>query len=100
MLEISFKISIFFILSLSLNTTTAVAAYKVFNLCTRNNVHIPRNCVLKCRSRNTVFESALKVFTVKETADNTAGKAVAAAHTVNNGMNSVFLGMVKFLRIS
>ena len=62
-------------------------------------VEVPGNGVLHRGSSHTKFQRSLKVLPIQHTADHAAGKGIAAAHTVNNRMNAVLLGMIELLGI-
>ena len=86
--------------TLSLHASGSVSAGQGLNLFSGYQVEIAGDGVLQRGSRHTEFQSRLEVLAVQHTADDAARKGVAAAHTVNDRMNAVLLGVVELLGIS
>ena len=76
---------------LSLHPTRAVAAHEFFHVGDGHAVEIADDAVLQAAGGNREFECGLLVLVMVQAIDQTAGEAVAAAHTVDNISDFVFL---------
>ena len=79
------------VLLLSLHSARAVAAHELFHIGNADTVKVTDHAVLQTGSCNCKFERGLLVLIVVQSIDQAARKAVAAAHTVNNVADLIFL---------
>ena len=85
--------------ALSLYTSGSIAACQSLHFLPGYQIEVAGNSVLQCRSRHAVLQRCLEILAVQQTADHAACKGISAAHTVNDGMNAVLLGVVKLLGV-
>ena len=76
---------------LSLHSAGAVTAHELFHVRNAAAVKVTDHAVLQAGSCNCKFERGLLVLILVQAVDQTARKAVAAAHTVNNVADLIFL---------
>ena len=72
------------VLLLSLHSACAVAAHELFHVGNADTVKVADDAVLQTGSCNCKLERRLLVLILVQAVDQTARKAVAAAHAVNN----------------
>ena len=85
---------------LSLNSSRRISACKGLNLFSGYKVKVTGDSVLKSGCGNTEFKCGFEIFTVKKSADNSAGKRISAAYTIYNGTDGIFLGVIELLGIT
>ena len=85
---------------LSLYTSGSVAASQGLNFFSGYQVEVAGDGVLQSGCSYAVLKSILEVLSIQHTADHAACEGVAAAYTVNDGMNAVLFGVIELLGIS
>ena len=85
---------------LSLYTSGSVAASQGLNFFSGYQVEVTGDGVLQSGCSYAVLKSILEVLAIQHTADHAACEGVAAAYTVNDGMDAVLFGVIELLGIS
>ena len=76
---------------LSLHSACAVAAHELFYIRNADTVKVADHAVLQATGRDRKLERLLFILIMVQAVDQTARKAVAAAHAVNNVADLIFL---------
>ena len=88
------------IVTLSLYTSGSIAASQGLNFFSGYQVEVAGDGVLQSRCSYAVLKSILEILAIQHTADHAACEGVAAAYTVNDGMDAVLFGVIELLGIS